>query len=207
MFGNVLYRANAHGGEGEGDAKFFCGACGVDFAIGVLHAGEAHRGYGYGHFGGLPHHADGGAAVVHVDRHPLAQFDFLKIALIGAVGAFGPRTRVGIVVKHAGHAFLSQHAQVFNVGDDGHGALQKKAVSAVPSGAATLFGGHQFNFGRRTLEGFGAGVIPSRLQKRHQASIHAGGMHRKPLGQGFQHVGNQVDVALLRAALNFFHHF
>ena len=60
-------------------------------------------------------------AVVHVDRDALAQLDALEVALVGAVGALGPRAGVGVVVEHARHALLGEHAQVFDVGDDGHG--------------------------------------------------------------------------------------
>ncbi len=45
-----------------------------------------------------------GAAALHVHRHPLAQLDPGEVALVGAVGALGPRAGVGVVVEHARHA-------------------------------------------------------------------------------------------------------
>ena len=63
------------------------------------------------------------AAVLHVDRHALAQLDLLEVALVGAVGALGPGAGVGVVVEHARHALLREHAQVFDVGDHGHESL------------------------------------------------------------------------------------
>ena len=41
----------------------------------------------------------------------------------GTVGALGPGAAVGVVVKHARHTLLGQHAQVFDGGDDGHERL------------------------------------------------------------------------------------
>ena len=119
VLGNVFDGADAHGREGEGDAKFFRRPRGVNFAIGVLHAGQPHRGDAHRHAGLLAHHGGGGAAPFHVYRHALAEFDGVKIAFVGTVGAFGPRARVGIVVKHARHAALSHLAQVFDAGDFG----------------------------------------------------------------------------------------
>ena len=54
-------------------------------------------------------------AVVHVDGDALAQLDALEVGLVGAVGALGPRARVGVVVEHARHAPPGEHAQVFDV--------------------------------------------------------------------------------------------
>ena len=45
----------------------------------------------------------------------------LEVVFVRAVGALGPRAGIGVVVEHARHAPLRQHAQVFDVGDDGHG--------------------------------------------------------------------------------------
>ena len=90
MLGHVFDRTNAHGRQGERDAKFFRGTCGQNFAISVLHANHASGRNRYGHGHVLADHGAGGAAAFHIDRHALAKFDFLKIIFIGAVGAFGP---------------------------------------------------------------------------------------------------------------------
>ena len=58
--------------------------------------------------------------ILHVDGDPLTQLDFLEIRRVGAVGAFGPRAGVDIVVEHAGHALLRQSAQILDVGNDRH---------------------------------------------------------------------------------------
>ena len=120
---DVLYRADAHGGQGEGNAELFGRFGRKNLTVGMLHAGQAHRGNSDRHFHVDAHHFGGGAAVVHVDRHALAKLDFLKIGVIGAVGALGPRAGVGIVVKHAGYALLRQNAQVFDIGHHSHGGL------------------------------------------------------------------------------------
>ena len=86
----------------------------------MLHAGEACRRNGHRHGHLLANHGGGRAAAFHVDRHTLAQLDFLKIAFVGAVGAFCPRAAIGIVIEHARHAFFGQDAQLFNGGDHGH---------------------------------------------------------------------------------------
>ena len=118
--GHIFNGANAHGGQGKWNAKFFGCAGRQNFTIGVLHAGETCgcNGHRHGHL--LTNHGGGRAAALHVHSHTLAQFDFLKIALVGAVSAFCPRTAVGIVIEHARHTFLGQDAQFFDGGDHGH---------------------------------------------------------------------------------------
>jgi hypothetical protein len=98
----------------------FSAARGEDLAVGMLHAGQPGGREGHRHRHGHADHRRGGAAVFHVDRDPLAQLDLLEVALVGAVGAFGPRAGVGIVIEHARHTPLSEHAQVFDAGDHRH---------------------------------------------------------------------------------------
>ena len=126
---NVLDRADAHRAQRERDAELLGRAGSVDFAIGMLHAGQAHRGDADRHLGVDTHHLGRGAAVLHVHRDTLAQLDLLEIAGVGAVGALGPAARIGVVVEHARHALLGQLAQVFDGGDDGHGRSPAAAVS------------------------------------------------------------------------------
>ena len=118
--GHVFDRADAHGGERERHAKGLGRARRQNLTVGVLHAGQPDRGQRHRHRHRLTHHGAGELAIVHVDAHPLAQLDLLEIGFVGAVGALGPRAGIGIVVEHARHAFLRQHAQVFDVGDHGH---------------------------------------------------------------------------------------
>ena len=91
----------------------------------MLHACQARGRNGHRHGHGLPNHGAGRAPIFHVHRHALPQFDFLKITFVGAVSALCPRTTVGIIVEHARHAFLRQHTQFFDGGDDGHGYFLK----------------------------------------------------------------------------------
>ena len=121
--GHVLNRANAHGREDEGNAKFLRCLGGLDLAVGALHAGQAHGRDSHRHLDLGAGHGGGCGAVFHVDGHALAQLDLLEVLLIGAVGAFGPAARVGVVVKHARHALFGQNAQVFNIGDHSHGGV------------------------------------------------------------------------------------
>ena len=123
MFGNLFNGANAHGRQGKGNTKGLGRAGSQNFSIGVLHTGQAGRRNGYGHRHFLAHHGAGCASVFHVDGDALAQFDGLKVRLIGAVSALGPAPRVGVVVKHAGNPLLRQDAQVFNGGDHRHDSL------------------------------------------------------------------------------------
>src|SRR3546814_8628814 len=51
-----------------------------------------------------------------IDGDALAKLDFLKVGFVGAVGAFRPGARIGIVVEHSWHAPLGQLAEVFNAG-------------------------------------------------------------------------------------------
>ena len=117
---HVLDGADAHRGQGEGHAKLLGCARRQDLAISMLHASEADGRQRDRHGHVLPDHLRARAAVFHVDCHALAQLDLLEVGLVGAVGALGPAARIGIVVEHAWNALLRQHAQVFDVGDDGH---------------------------------------------------------------------------------------
>ena len=121
--GHILDRADAHGGEGEGHAKVPGGARGQHFAIGVLHAGQAGGGQIDRHAVVLAEQRGAGAAVFQIHRDALAELDAAEVVLVGAVGAFGVRAGIGIVVEHARHARLGQLAQVFDTGDGGHGVL------------------------------------------------------------------------------------
>ena len=46
-----------------------------------------------------------------------------QLVNIPSANSLGSAAASGVVVKHARHALLRQHAQVFNVGDDGHVCL------------------------------------------------------------------------------------
>ena len=105
--GDVLDRADAHRRQRERDAEFLGRARRQDFAVGVLHAGQARRRDGHRHRDVDADHRRRGAAVLHVDGHALAQLDLGEVALVGAVGALGPRAGIGIVVEHARHALLA----------------------------------------------------------------------------------------------------
>ena len=119
--GDVLDRADAHHAEGERDAELLGRAGREDLSIGMLHARQAGRRDRDRHRGGNADHLRADVAVGHVDGDALAQLDALEVALVGAVGAFRPRAGIGVVVEHARNAPLREHAQVFDVGDDGHG--------------------------------------------------------------------------------------
>src|SRR6185369_8695605 len=69
----------------------------------------------------LAHHGGAGAAVFHVDRDPLAKQDLVEVRFVGAIGALGPGTGIGVLVEHARHALLRQDPQVLDIGDHGHG--------------------------------------------------------------------------------------
>ena len=117
VLGHVLDGADAHGRQGEGHAEGIGRAGGGDLTVGVLHAGQAGGCQRHGHRHRLADHGGGGAAAFHVDGDALLEQDALEVALVGAVGALGPAAAVGVVVEHARHAALGQHAQVFNAGD------------------------------------------------------------------------------------------
>ena len=117
--GHVFQRANAHGGQSERNAKGLGRPRAQNLTICVLHAREARgrNGHGHGHF--LAQHRGFSATSFHVDGHTLAQFDALKISLVGAVGALGPTAAVSVVVEHFWHPALGHLAQVFDTGDFG----------------------------------------------------------------------------------------
>ena len=62
----------------------------VHLAIGMLHAGEAHRGEGDGHRHILSDHLAFGAAARHVDSHALAQADVIEITAVLPERLLGP---------------------------------------------------------------------------------------------------------------------
>jgi hypothetical protein len=131
--GHVLDRADAHGRQRERDAERLGRPRRQDLAVGMLHAGQAGRRDGDRHGHRLAHHGGRGAAAFHVHRHPLAEQDAVEVVLVGAVGALGPRAGVGVVVEHARHAALGEHAQVFDVGDGGQeGLLWGMRMLALP---------------------------------------------------------------------------
>ena len=115
--GHVFDGADAHGGEDIGHAEFGGGAGGEDFAVGMLHAGEADGGEGERHFHGLPDHFALEAAVLHIHQHALAEQDGLEIGFVGAVGGFAPRAGVGVVVEHFGHFAPGNTLKVGDAGD------------------------------------------------------------------------------------------
>jgi hypothetical protein len=126
VLGDVFERADAHGRQRERNAEGLGRARAQDLAVGVLHAGEAGGRDGHGHGRFLAGHGGAQRAAFHVHGHALAQLDLLEVAFVGAVGAFGPRAGVGVVVEHLGHAALGDHPQVFDAGDlgkVGHGCL------------------------------------------------------------------------------------
>ena len=93
-----------------------CRPGGVDLAVGVKHARQAHGRDGHRHPRGLSSHGCCGAAVFHVHRHALAKQYGAEIGLVGAVRGLGPRASVDIVVEHARHAALRYDTQIFYAG-------------------------------------------------------------------------------------------
>jgi hypothetical protein len=51
--------------------------------------------------------AAAGAALIDIDRDPLAQFDIRQRAAVGTVGGFGVRAAVGIIVKRFRYTFFA----------------------------------------------------------------------------------------------------
>ena len=121
VFGHFFDGANAHGGEGEGDAKFLRCTSRQNFAIGVLHTNHAGGRNRHRHGCVLADHGGGGVATLHIDSYPLTEFDFLEIIFVGAVGTFSPAAGIRVIKKHFGYALFGQGFQVCNMGDNGHG--------------------------------------------------------------------------------------
>jgi hypothetical protein len=117
---HVLDRADAHRRQGERHAELAGRARRQDLAVGPLHAGRAHGCQRHRHGHVLAHQLGAGGAVVHVDGHSLSELDLLEVVFVRPVRALGPGAGVDIVVEHARHALVREHAQVFDVGDDGH---------------------------------------------------------------------------------------
>ncbi|MOA19632.1 hypothetical protein D3C78_1400290 [compost metagenome] len=116
-FGHVFQRADAHRGQGERHAEIRRGLGRQDFAVGMLHAGQAGGRNRQRHHHVMAHHRGAQRPAFHVHRHALAQLDLVEIAFIGAVGAFGPGAGIGVVVEHARHALLRDDSQIFDAGD------------------------------------------------------------------------------------------
>ena len=122
--GDVLDRADAHRRERERDAELLGRARGEDLAVGVLHAGQADRRQRHRHRDVLADHRRARACAFSMLTATRWRSLMLReVALVGAVGALGPRAGVGVVVEHARHALLREQAQVFDVGDDRHRVL------------------------------------------------------------------------------------
>ncbi len=115
--GHILDRADAHRRQAERDAEPGGRTCRKDLAIRMLHAGEAGGGERHGHRHIHAEHLRADGALVDVDRHALAQLVPVEVGRVGAVGALCPGARVRIVIEHARHAPLGEHAQVLDAGD------------------------------------------------------------------------------------------
>ena len=126
--GHIFDRADRHGGQGERYAEFLGGTCGLDLAIGRLHAAKPHGGKRHGHGHILAHHLGRGRAARHVDGNALAQADLVEIRAIVVEGLLCPAARFGIIVEHLGDAALVEPLEVFDFSDDGH------AVGSLPRG-------------------------------------------------------------------------
>ena len=57
------------------------------------------------------------AVAAAIRQHALAEQDGLEIGLVGAVGGFGPRAGVGVVVEHFGHFAPGNALEVGDAGD------------------------------------------------------------------------------------------
>lgn len=119
VLGNVLQRADAHGGQRERHTKGLGGLGPENLAIGMLHAGQARRRNRHRHGDLLADHGGTRAAPFHVHGHTLTQLDGLELVFVGPVRALGVGARIGVVIKHARHTALGHHAQVFDTGDFG----------------------------------------------------------------------------------------
>ena len=86
----------------------------------MLHTGQAGGCQRHGHGDVLPNHARTQAAVFQIDSDTLPKQEFLKVCFVGTVGTLGPRTGIGIIVKHARNTFFCQGLQVINTGNRGH---------------------------------------------------------------------------------------
>jgi hypothetical protein len=114
---DVLDGADAHGGQREGDPELFCRACGMDLAIGVLHAGQPRGRQGHRHGDGLTDHRGAQVALFNVDGDALAELQFVEVLFIGAVGAFCPGAGICVVIEHARHPTLGEPPEIFYAGD------------------------------------------------------------------------------------------
>ncbi len=120
VFGDILDRTDRHGRQGEGDTERLGRAGGLDLAVGALHPGQPDRCQRHGHGHILTDHLTAGRPPGHVDRHPLAQVNVLKVRRVLAEGLLGPTARFRIVVKHLRRAPLVDAFQVVDTGDHRH---------------------------------------------------------------------------------------
>ena len=92
-----------------------------DFAVAVLHAGEADRREDDGRGDLLPDHRGGEAALGDIHQHALAQLDRLQIGAVGAQRFLLIGAAIGVIEKGARHLAAGKRAQVVDVGDVFHG--------------------------------------------------------------------------------------
>jgi hypothetical protein len=118
VLGDVLQRADAHGGQRERHAKGL-GLGSKNLAIGMLHARQARGRNRHRHGDLLADHGGARAAPFHVHGHTLTQLDGLELVFVGPIRALGVRARIGVVIEHARHTTLGHHTQVFDTGDFG----------------------------------------------------------------------------------------
>ena len=110
------------------------------------------------------HHGHCGAAVLHVHGDALAQLDGLEVALVGAVGGLRPGAGIRVVVEHARDALFGQDAEVFDAGDDRHGAGFCGACGAVSRSFSSGLARRKFRCQGRAVrvqpgaEGLGCGT-------------------------------------------------
>src|SRR5690606_23403433 len=74
----------------------------------------------------LPDHRADERTLVDVHGHALTQLDLGEVGLVLAIGRFGPRAGIGVVVEHARHAAARELSKILDAGDDGHGETNGK---------------------------------------------------------------------------------
>ena len=119
--GNVLDRADRHGGEREGDAGGLRRAGGKNFAVAVLHAAQPDRRQRDRRRRRRADDVGGDVALVDIHQHALAQLDGREIVEVGAQRLLVIRAAVGIFEKGARNPAAGKLPQVFDAGDDFHG--------------------------------------------------------------------------------------
>ncbi len=118
--GDVLDRADRHGGERVGNAGGLRGAAGEDFAVADLHAGGADRRQDQRHARRLAE--DRRLLVAHrdVDENALAEFQRLEVGAVGAQRLLGIGAVIDIVEERLRHLAPVQFAQILDAGDVFH---------------------------------------------------------------------------------------